>query len=228
MLRKWEELPEVFRCDEVKPYYDILYSKRGSLLLKRGFDAVTASVLLLLLSPAFLLISATIKADSPGPVFFRQTRITQYGRSFRIFKFRTMVNDAEKLGSQVTVNNDSRITRVGSFIRGCRLDEIPQLMNIISGDMSFVGTRPEVVKYVERYSREMLATLLLPAGVTSEASISYKDEAELLENADDPDRVYVQEILPEKMKYNLESIKKFSFMSDMRTMLRTVSAVLKH
>ena len=228
ILKKWEELPEELRLDEVKPYYDLLSCKKGSLVFKRGFDVAASLIMLVLLSPAFLTLAVAIKADSPGPVFFRQKRITQYGKEFKIFKFRTMVNNAEKLGTQVTVNNDSRITKVGSFIRGCRLDEIPQLLNVLRGDMSFVGTRPEVIKYVDKYSNEMLATLLMPAGVTSEASILYKDEAERLEKADNPDEVYVNEILPEKMKYNLESIKNFSFINDIKTMGRTIFAVFKN
>ena len=158
---------------------------------------------------------------------FRQVRVTQYGKQFRIFKFRTMVNNADKIGTQVTTKNDARVTKVGKFLRKCRLDEIPQLLNIILGDMTFVGTRPEVVKYVDKYTDEMMATLLLPAGVTSEASIQYKDEELLLAHADDADETYINEVLPEKMKYNLRSIETFSFSSDIRTMLRTVAAVLK-
>ncbi len=226
MLKKWEKLPENLKKEAVKPYYDLLSKKRGSLLLKRVFDIIMSLIMLVLLSPVFLVLAIAIKIDSPGPAFFRQTRVTKYGREFRIFKFRTMVNNAEKLGTQVTVGKDSRITKVGSFIRDCRLDEIPQLLNILLGDMSFVGTRPEVTKYVERYTDEMLATLLLPAGVTSQASIRYKDEAELLEKAEDADETYVNEILPEKMKYNLSDIKKFSLGAELKTMFQTVGAVL--
>ena len=172
-------------------------------------------------------IALWIKLDTEGPVFYRQERVTTYGKHFRIHKFRTMVSDADKIGSAVTVGNDSRITKVGAKLRGCRLDELPQILDLISGDMSFVGTRPEAVKYVEKYEPEYLATLLLPAGITSEASILYKDEAELLDAADDVDRVYVENVLPGKMKYNLESIKKFSFFGEIRTMFRTVFAVLR-
>ena len=138
-----------------------------------------------------------------------------------------MVNNAEKLGTQVTVGNDSRITRVGSFIRNCRLDEISQLLNILTGDMTLVGTRPEVKKYVDHYTKEMMATLLLPAGVTSLASIYYKDEAELLEKSENPDKTYIEEILPEKMKYNLQSIEKFNFIEDIKIMFMTALAVIK-
>ena len=227
ILKKWEELPEEFQTEEVKKYYDILSKKKGSLFLKRVFDVIVSLIMLIILLPIFIILGIAIKIDSKGPVFFRQERITQYGRTFRIFKFRTMVNDAEKLGTQVTVGNDSRITRVGSFIRNCRLDEISQLLNILTGDMTLVGTRPEVRKYVDYYTKEMMATLLLPAGVTSLASIYYKDEAELLEKSNNPDKTYVEEILPEKMKYNLQSIKKFNFLEDIKIMFMTVLAVIK-
>lgn len=227
MLKKWDELPEKLRNEEVKPYYEILRKKQWSLFAKRIFDIVFSLLLIIILSPVLLVLAIIIKIDSSGPVFFRQRRVTKYGREFRIFKFRTMVNNAEKLGTQVTVGNDSRITRVGSAIRNCRLDEIPQLFNIFLGDMSFVGTRPEVPKYVERYTNEMLATLLLPAGVTSQASIKYKDEAELLEKSEDTDETYINEILPEKMKYNLLDIEKFSLRAELKTMFQTLGAVLK-
>lgn len=227
ILKKWEELPKEFQTEEVKKYYDILNKKRGSLFLKRVFDVIVSLILLVILLPVFIILGIAIKIDSKGPVFFRQERITQYGKTFRIFKFRTMVNNAEKLGTQVTVGNDSRITRVGSFIRNCRLDEISQLLNILTGDMTFVGTRPEVKKYVDYYTKEMMATLLLPAGVTSLASIYYKDEAELLEKSENPDKTYIEEILPEKMKYNLQSIEKFNFIEDIKIMFMTAFAVIK-
>lgn len=227
ILKNLEELPKELQTKEVKLYYEILQKKKISLILKRIFDIVVSLVMLIILLPIFVLLGIAIKVDSSGPIFFRQERITQYGRKFKIFKFRTMVNNAEKLGTQVTVGNDSRITRVGSFIRNCRLDEISQLLNILTGDMTFVGTRPEVKKYVDHYTNEMMATLLLPAGVTSLASIYYKDEAELLENSDNPDKTYIEEILPEKMKYNLQSIEKFNFLEDIKIMFMTVLAVIK-
>ena len=189
------------QTSQVYPYYCRLASKRGQLFWKRWLDFVLSSLLLLLLWPVMAGIALWIKLDSPGPVFFRQERVTQYGRIFRIYKFRTMVDDAERKGSLVTAEGDSRITRVGTKLRGCRLDELPQLINIWKGEMSFVGTRPEVEKYVARYTDRMKATLLMPAGITSEASIMYKDEARLLENAEDADEVYVEKVLPEKMKY---------------------------
>ena len=226
ILKKWEDLPENLRTDAVRPYYDLLSKRRGSLLLKRCFDVVVSALMLLVLSPVFLVLAIAIKLDSPGPVFYRQVRVTQYGAEFRIFKFRSMVSDADKRGSLVTVSGDSRITRVGHFIRNCRLDELCQLIDIFRGTMTFVGTRPEVPKYVAAYTPEMMATLLLPAGVTSEASILYKDEAELLDAASDVDAVYIRDVLPGKMKYNLDALKNFSFFSDIKTMFRTVFAVL--
>lgn len=214
------------RTDEVRLYYDSLKKKRIGLFLKRIMDLVGGIILLVILAIPMMIIAVWIKIDSAGPVFYRQERITTYGKHFKIHKFRTMVSNADKIGSTVTVGNDSRITKVGAKLRGCRLDELPQVLDLISGDMSFVGTRPEAVKYVEKYKPEYMATLLLPAGITSEASIRYKDEAELLNAADDVDRVYVEEVLPGKMKYNLEAIKKFSFCGEIATMFRTVFAIL--
>ena len=226
ILKKWEDLPEQLRTDAVRPYYDLLARRRGSLLLKRSFDVIVSSLMLVVLSPLFLILAVAIKCDSPGPVFYRQVRVTQYGREFCIFKFRSMVQGADRRGSLVTVSSGSRITRVGGFIRRCRLDELCQLIDVFRGTMTFVGTRPEVPKYVAAYTPEMRATLLLPAGITSEASILYKDEADLLDAAADVDAVYIHEVLPGKMKYNLEALKNFSFLSDIKTMFRTVFAVL--
>lgn len=226
MLRKWEELPDEMRTEAVRPYYEILANKRGSLVLKRCFDIVVSAIMLIVLSPVFLALAIAIKLDSPGPVFYRQVRVTQYGKEFRIFKFRSMVSNADKIGTQVTVGNDSRITRVGKLIRKCRLDEVSQLIDIFRGTMTFVGTRPEVPKYVAAYTPEMMATLLLPAGVTSLASIMYKDEAQLLAGAEAVDQAYIEKVLPGKMRYNLRAIEKFSVWSDIATMLRTVLAVL--
>ena len=225
ILKKWDDLPTNMQTDEVRKYYDILKKKKAGLLFKRLFDIVVSSVLLILLSPVFLILAIAIKIDSRGPVFYRQVRVTQYDKRFRIFKFRSMVQNADK-GSQVTVGQDARITRVGKFVRKCRLDEISQIIDVFRGTMTFVGTRPEVPKYTEQYSAEMMATLLLPAGVTSLASIYYKDEAELLDRAEDTDRVYVEKILPEKMKYNLRAIENFSFCGDIKVMFMTVFAVL--
>lgn len=226
MLKKWETLPEYMQNDEVRFYYDSLQKKKVSMFLKRVLDLVGGLILLILLAIPMIVISIMIKLDSEGPVFYRQERITTYGKHFKIHKFRTMVSNADKIGSTVTVGNDSRITKVGAKLRGCRLDELPQVLDLISGNMSFVGTRPEAVKYVKQYKPEYMATLLLPAGITSEASIRYKDEAELLDAASDVDKTYIEEVLPGKMKYNLDSIKNFSFFGDVATMFRTVLAVL--
>lgn len=226
-MKKWTELPTNMQNDEVRKYYDILQKHRISLLIKRIFDFVAASVMLVVISPILLFLSILIKLDSKGPVLFRQVRVTRYGRTFRIFKFRTMVNNAERMGTQVTTKGDMRITRLGRILRKYRLDELPQLLNIIRGEMSFVGTRPEVEKYVAAYTDEMMATLLLPAGVTSQASIQYKDEEKLLANAEDADQIYIDQILPAKMKYNLEAIEQFSFGQELKTMFETVLAVIR-
>ena len=225
ILKKWEDLPEQLRTDAVRPYYDVLKKKQGSLIMKRLFDLVVSALMLLVTSPVFLILAIAIKLDSPGPVFYRQERVTQYGKTFRIFKFRTMVTNADKIGTQVTVGNDSRITRVGKLIRKCRLDEVSQLIDIFRGTMTFVGTRPEVPRYVAAYTPEMMATLLLPAGVTSFASIMYKDEDMLLKDAENVDQTYTKVILPEKMRYNLKEIKQFSFWKDISIMVMTVFAV---
>lgn len=226
-LRSWEDMPERMKNDAVRPYYELLRKKRGAIFAKRIFDVSAASVLLVLLSPAFLTIAVVIKLDSPGEVFFRQVRVSAYDEDFLIYKFRTMVKNAEALGSQLTAKADSRITKSGSFLRKCRLDELPQLLNILRGEMSFVGARPEVRRYVDCYTDEMMASLLLPAGVTSLASIKYRDEDKLLGESPDPSEIYLSRILPEKMRYNLEYLKSFNFLSDIALMLKTVAAVLK-
>ena len=221
---EWEKLPCEMQTDEVKRYYDILKKRKAALFFKRAFDIIVSFFALIVLSPVFLILAIAIKIDSRGPVFYRQTRVTQYGKHFRIHKFRTMVQNADK-GSQVTVNNDSRITRVGKVIRNCRLDEIAQLIDVLQGNVTLVGVRPESPKYVAEYTDEMKATLLLPAGVTSLASIYYKDEAKMLDGVEDTDKVYVEKILPAKMYYNLRGIEKFSFFGDIKIMFVTVLAV---
>ena len=225
--KSWQELPNDMRCEAVRSYYDILVSKHRDLMLKSVFDRLMAAILLIVLSPIFLLLAVWIKLDSEGPVFFRQERVTQYGKSFRIYKFRTMVQNAEQLGTQVTSKDDMRVTSVGQALRKCRLDELPQLINILEGTMSFVGTRPEVPRYVAAYTDEMKATLLLPAGVTSVASIRYKDEDILLDAADDVDDCYIHNVLPAKMEWNLRSLKEFSFIGELKVMVETVLAVIR-
>lgn len=225
MLKKWDKLPPEMQTEEVRKYYDILKKKQVSLFFKRVFDIVASSIMLIILSPVFLILAIAIKIDSKGPVFYRQVRVTQYNKKFRIFKFRSMCQGADK-GSQVTVNQDARVTRVGKLIRGCRLDEISQLLDVWRGTMTLVSVRAETPKYTEQYTPEMMATLLLPAGVTSLASILYKDEAKLLDGVEDTDKVYVEQILPAKMYYNLKQIEQFSFWNDIKLMFMTVFAVL--
>ena len=222
---KWEKLPAEMQTEEVRRYYDVLKKKKCSLFCKRVFDILVSLFLLILLSPVFLILAIAIKIDSKGPVFYRQVRVTQYNKKFRIFKFRSMVQNADR-GSQVTVSGDARVTRVGKVVRKCRLDELSQLIDVLRGKMTFVGTRPEVPKYTEQYTPEMMATLLLPAGITSLASIYYKDEAELLDAAEDTDRVYVEQVLPAKMYYNLKAIETFSFWGDIKVMFMTAFAML--
>ena len=227
IITKWDNLPDNMQNEEVKKYYDIIKGKKGSLILKRLFDILASLILLIILSPLFIIFSIIIKLDSKGPIMFKQNRVTENGRIFKIFKFRTMVENADKNGSQVTVENDNRVTKIGKFLRKFRLDEIPQLINILIGDMSFVGTRPEVPKYVELYTDEMKATLLMKAGVTSLASIKFKDEEKLLQMDGNIDKIYIENILPQKMQYNLEYLKRFNFFYDIKLMFMTLFAVVK-
>lgn len=225
LLPDYSKLPAEFRSDEVRRYYDILSKKKASLFFKRLFDIIFALILTVLLLLPMGVIAAAVRLDSEGPVFFRQRRVTTGGKVFRIFKFRTMyVNDNSK-NAQVTSGTDSRITKVGRFLRKLRLDELPQVFNVLTGDMTFVGTRPEVERYVEKYTPVMYATLLMPAGITSMTSIQYRNEEDILEKADDVERAYIEEILPEKMKYNLEYIEKFSVFYDFYIMILTVVKV---
>jgi lipopolysaccharide/colanic/teichoic acid biosynthesis glycosyltransferase len=227
ILREWEKLPVFLRLEEVRPYYDILYERRGQLAVKRIFDFLMAGILLIILAIPMAGIALIIRMDSPGAAFYRQERITAYGRKFRIHKFRTMTAGADRSGTQVTVMGDTRVTRVGTVLRKYRLDELPQLIDVLNGSMSFVGTRPEVPKYVEHYTRRMRATLLLPAGITSEASIRYKDEARLLDGAEDVDKIYVEKVLPGKMKWNLWALERFSLWNEAKVLGRTVAAVMR-
>ena len=226
MLRRWEDLPDFMRVSEVLPYWEILDKKRNQVVIKRVFDCALSLILLIILAIPMMIIAVLIKTDSKGPVFYRQERITAYGKHFYIHKFRTMIMNADQIGAQVTAGKDPRITRIGKKLRGVRLDELPQLLDVIQGNMSFVGTRPEAVKYTQKYKPEYYATLLMPAGITSEASIRYKDEAKLLDTANDVEKTYIEEVLPEKMKWNLQSIMSFSLFYELKTLFRTVLAVL--
>ena len=229
ILRPWERLPDFMQTDEVRPYYDAIRKHRGSILLKRIFDFILSLVLLVPLFPFMLIIAAAVRLDSPGPALFFQERVTTYNRTFRIWKFRTMTVGADHAGALVTSENDSRVTGVGRTLRKFRLDELPQVFHVLSGKMSFVGTRPEVPKFVRQYTPEMMATLLMPAGITSLASIRFKDEDAIIGAVSDPDevdRIYVEEILPKKMAYNLRYISRFGFRRDLYLMLSTVKHVI--
>ena len=221
----WEDLPPTLQTEEVRPYYEAL-SRRGlQLRFKRLLDVVGATVLFVLLGWLFVILALLIKLDSPGPVFFRQRRVTQFGREFRIVKFRTMTYRPVAPGDQITRGDDPRITRVGAVLRRYRLDEISQLIDILRGTMSFVGTRPEVPDYVRQYTPQMRATLLLPAGVTSTASIEFKDEAQILAAAPPGQDAYVTQVLPAKMRLNLRDVRDFSIGRDLRIAFRTILAV---
>ena len=226
LLKDWEELPEFMRNEDVKVYYESLSKKKISLFFKRIFDIVMSLIMIIITSPLLILLSIWIKLDSKGPVFYRQARITQYGEIFHIYKFRTMIVNAYKLGTLVTTKNDVRITKVGNKIRKCRLDEIPQLFNVLRGEMSFVGTRPEVKRYVDSYTDEMKATLLLPAGITSVASVKFKNEEDVIELVKNKyrntDELYISEILPKKMSYNLKYLINYRFYKDIYCCLITV------
>lgn len=224
-LIKWEKMPANMQTEEIKGYYDALKKKKMSLFFKRVMDLFVSLVLMIICFPFFILLAIAIKIDSKGPVFYRQERVTQYGKIFRIHKFRSMTVNSDKSG-QLTVNNDKRITRVGKFIRKFRIDELCQIIDVFTGNMTLVGTRPEVPKYVAQYTPEMMATLLLPAGITSLASIFFKDEGRILSEAEDVEKAYVEEVLPKKMKCNLQHIRKFSFFGEIKIMFMTVFAVL--
>lgn len=230
-MKRWNDIPDFMKNKEVKKYYDILSSKKIDLFFKRLFDVIASLLGLIIASPILLVLAIAIKIDSKGPVFYRQERITRYGKKFKIFKFRTMVCNADKIGSLITVGNDSRITKVGNLIRKSRLDEFPQLINVLIGDMTFVGTRPEVEKYVNKYDDKMKATLLMRAGITSNASIEYRNEDEVinkyLKKGETVDDIYVNRVLPKKMKYNLEDIEKFNIFRELKICINTVIAVLK-
>lgn len=226
MLRKWDDLPECMKTPEVRVYYDILAKKKISLFLKRVFDILASGILLILCLPVFIVTAVAIKLDSKGPVFYRQVRVTRYNEKFRIFKFRSMVNDADK-GSKLTTGNDSRVTKVGRFIRKYKIDELCQLIDVFRGKMTFVGTRPEVPQYVNKYTDAMMATLLLPAGITSEASVYYLNENALLDSSEDVEKTYLEVVLPDKMYYNLRAIKKFSIFHDIKIILVTIRSVFR-
>lgn len=228
ILLPFEKLPRKLQCDEVKKYYEILDKKRPSLVMKRVMDIILSLIIIILLILPMAVIAIIIKLTSEGPVLYKQVRVTTNNRRFKIWKFRTMTVGADQKGALVTSANDNRVTGIGKTLRKFRLDELPQAFHVLSGKMSFVGTRPEVVKYVERYTPEMMATLLMPAGITSLASIRFKDEDAMIGDVSDPDevdRIYVEEILPKKMEYNLEYLSRFGFRRDIHLMFSTVKQV---
>ena len=223
----FQALPKNMKNKYTKEYIGLLEKRRLSLCAKRVFDMVVSLLILLVLSPLLLLLALAVKLDSRGPVFYRQVRVGRYNEDFKIFKFRTMVQDADKIGPPLTVGDDPRVTRVGRLIRKLRLDEFSQLLNVLGGSMSLVGPRPEVRKYVDVYTPEYMATLLIRPGITATSSIAFKDEDSLLNAAEDPEKVYVEQILPPKMAYNLAYMKKISLLNDIKIMFQTVGAVLK-
>ena len=205
----------------------VLAKRRPQLALKRLMDVVISGCALLVLWPLLLLIALAIKIDDPGPVFYRQVRVGRNGKEFRIFKFRTMVVDADKKGLQITVGRDSRITRVGAFLRKTKLDELAQLLNVLVGEMSFVGPRPEVPKYVDLYTPYQRQVLLVRPGITDYASIAYRNENDLLAGADDPERMYVEEIMPAKIELNMKYLRRVSPLEDIRLIFATIAAVIR-
>ena len=195
--------------------------------MKRLFDIVASGLGLLCLSPLLLVVAIWIKLDSPGPVFFRQVRVGRYNKDFRIFKFRSMRVGSDK-GSQITVGgHDSRITRSGYFIRKTKIDELPQLINVFIGDMSLVGPRPEVRHYVDMWTPEQLHVLDVRPGITDPASIRYRNENELLEKAEDPEKYYVEVIMQDKIKLYLEYVEKHSFLYDIKFIFQTFYTIVK-
>ncbi len=204
----------------------ILQQKRLQLILKRVFDIVVSFIGLVILSPLFIILAIVIVSDSKGPVFFKQTRVGRNGVLFKIYKFRTMIEDAEAKGMQLTVGDDSRITNVGAFLRKTKIDELPQLINVLKGEMSFVGPRPEVPKYVELYTEDQRQVLMVRPGITDLASIEYRNESALLATTDNPEKVYLEEIIPGKLELNRKYIVNMSLAIDMRIIMRTISAIL--
>ncbi|HEX3017588.1 MAG TPA: sugar transferase [Caproicibacter sp.] len=222
----YTQLPENMQNEFTKQYFEMLSKHRFSLGAKRVFDVVVSALILLILSPFLLILALAVKLDSPGPVFYRQVRVGRYNQDFKIYKFRTMVQNADKIGPPLTMGKDPRITRVGSLIRKLRLDEFSQLLNVLNGSMSLVGPRPEVRRYVDAYTPEYMATLLIRPGITATSSIAFKDEDKLLNSGGDPEKIYVEKILPPKMALNLEYMKHISVLHDIKIMFQTVAAVI--
>ena len=204
-----------------------LQKKKLSLALKRAMDIVLSAFGIAVLSPVLAIIAIAIVLDSKGGVFYRQVRVGKGGKEFRIFKFRTMVSDADKRGLLITVGADSRITRVGKILRKTKLDELAQLFNVFIGDMSFVGPRPEVPRYVAMYTAAQRNVLLVRPGITDYASVAYRDENDLLEGAADPERIYIEEIMPAKLELNRQYLSQIGVWTDIKLIFATVMAVVK-
>lgn len=196
--------------------------KKFNQIIKRVCDFILSLIGIIVLSPIFIIVSIAIKLDSKGKILFLQKRVGRYGKEFNIYKFRTMVSDAERLGKQITVGNDNRITKVGAFLRKYKIDELPQLFNVLKGDMSLVGPRPEVPKYVKLYSDEQKKVLNVRPGITDMASLRYKDENEILGKVDNPEEYYINVIMKDKLKLNLEYIEKSNIFFDLYLIIKTV------
>lgn len=227
LLSKKENLPKKLKTPAVLPYYNILKKKGATLITKRVIDCTMCSLIFLIASPFFLIFALLVKLTSKGPVFFKQERVGRDLKPFFILKFRTMVENADKQGVQLTTGNDSRITGFGKFLRAINMDEMPQLINVIKGDMSIIGTRPEVKRYVLVYSEEMYATLLLSPGMLSRASVKYKNENELLTGIPDPQEMYIKKILPDKMKENLAYLKQISLKEDFIIVMKSIVCMFR-
>lgn len=206
---------------------ELLRNRKFQLILKRLFDIIFSFLGLLFLLPVFLIIAVAIKLDSKGSVFFKQIRVGKDGKEFKIYKFRTMVEDAEKKGMRITVDGDKRITKLGYFLRKYKIDELPQLINVLLGDMSFVGPRPEVPKYVAMYDEDQRSILRIRPGITDIASIEYRDENSLLVKSNNPEETYIREIMPRKIKLNIEYLKRMSIVYDIKLIFRTILVVVK-
>ena len=205
----------------------LLKTRKTQLALKRAMDVLVSGGALLVIWPVLLLIALAIKIDDPGPVFYRQVRVGRGGKPFRIFKFRTMVVDADKKGLSITVGQDKRITRMGALLRKTKLDELAQLLNVFAGDMSFVGPRPEVQRYVDLYTPYQRQVLLVRPGITDYASIAYRNENDLLAGANDPERMYIEEIMPAKIELNMKYLREISPIADLRLIFGTIAAVIR-
>lgn len=221
------KLPESMQNESVEKYCNIISRKRSTLFFKRLFDVVVSFCALIVLSVPFLIISIIIVSDSKGGVFFIQKRVGRNNKDFGIIKFRTMVSNASELGGELTNgDSDTRITKVGAFLRKYRIDELSQLFNVLAGSMSIIGPRPEVRHFVDCYNDEQMATLLVKPGISCSSSIAFANEGELLSKSDNPDKLYIEEIMPEKAKMNLEYIKNLSLISDIKIIFNTIKEVL--